>query len=351
MQTLKLEGAYTALITPFKEDGFIDWEGLEKNIEFQIAQGITGVLPMGTTGESPAVIWKEHEETIERTIRIVNQRVKVLAGTGSNSTEEALAGSRHAAEQGADALLLVDCYYNGPSSLELRDYYYRPIAEAVPRTTIVSYVIPGRTGCALSADDLALLHADCPNLCCVKEATGDLARMRRERELLPDPFSIMSGDDDKTFAMMTDPAIQANGVISVMSNLVPGGVEQMVRALEAGDEAKGRQLMENLTPLFGLVGISMENERQLPNGKTVQVLDKFRNPLPIKTILRGLGLPSGPCRRPLGLMTPNAVAKAREAVREVWNNAPELLSPLQDHFGIDVEARLNDDKIWEKLAC
>lgn len=351
MATLKMKGAWTALVTPFTETGDIDWATFEKSIEFQISQGITGVLPVGTTGESPTLTWDEHETVIERAIRFVNKRTGVLAGTGSNSTDEALAGSRHARDLGADAVLLVDCYYNGPSSLELRDHYHGAVAEAVPEITVVPYVIPGRTGCALGVEDLAILAARHPNVSAVKEATGDLDRMRRERALLPEPFSIMSGDDDLTHTLMTDPAIAANGVISVISNVCPAGVQAMTAALASGDTGTAAAIRDALNPLFGLVVINVENERVLPGGRTVTVKDKFRNPLGVKTLMAGLGLCSGVCRRPLGLMTASGVRKVRDAAATVLANSPQWLEPLADHYGVDLEARIRDDAVWDALTA
>lgn len=350
MGGLKLEGGWTAIVTPFTADGKVNWGELEKNIEFQIAQGITGIVPVGTTGESPTLAWEEHEEVIERAIKLVNRRIKVIAGTGSNSTDEALAGSVHARDLGADGVLLVDCYYNGPSSLELREFYHRVIAEAVPEIAVVPYIIPGRTGCALASEDLAILASMCPNVRAVKEATGDLDRMRYERSLLPPPFSILSGDDDLTYTMMTDTAIQASGVISVVSNVVPAAVEKYARVLLAGNRAEADRLRDALSPLFSVVTVKVENTRRMSNGVNKVVVDRFRNPLAIKTLMAGLGMGAGPCRAPLGRMTWNGVEIVRAAIRKVWTSAPELLEPINRHYGVDVAARIEDNDIWRPLA-
>jgi len=350
MPVERYEGAWTALVTPLQPDGALDAPGLRKNIEFQIAQGIAGILATGTTGESPTLIWDEHNAVIEQCVEFAKGRCGVLAGTGSNSTAEALKGSEHAAEIGADGVLLVDCYYNGPSSLELRREYHGAIAAACPNVDVIPYVIPGRTGCALSAEDVAVLAAEFPNVKAVKEATGDLERMARTRELAGPEFMILSGDDNLTCEMMLSPEIRASGVISVMSNVVPGAIDQMTRAALQGNADEARRLHEVLTPLFDLVTILAENERRLPGDRSVKVRDKFRNPLGVKTLMNGLGLPAGPCRRPLGKMTRNAVETVRHVARRMLQDHPEVLLPIEAHFGVGLAARLEQDDHWAPLA-
>ena len=346
---IDMKGAWTALVTPFKKGGQVDWAGYRLNLAFQIGQGVSGLLPVGTTGESPTLDWDEHNDVIDRAIEAARGKCGVIAGTGSNSTREAISATAHAANAGADAVLLVDCYYNGPSSLELRREYHAAIAEKFPSLTVVPYVIPGRTGCALSAEDMAILAHDHPNVSAVKEATGDLDRMRRTRELAPDGFSILSGDDELTFAMMTDPLIRAAGVISVISNVVPAAIVQMTQAAQAGDAARARELHEALGPLFGIVTVPVAGTRTVA-GRTIEVIDRFRNPLPVKTLMRALGMPSGPCRPPLGRMTPAGVAAVREAARTVHRGDPGILEPIAGHYGVDVASRIEDDAIWEALA-
>ncbi len=240
MELKRFEGAWTALVTPFTSRDRVAWAEFERLVDFQVKQGITGLVPTGTTGESPTLTWPEHNRVIEATVRLAAGKCFVLAGTGSNSTDEALRGSRHAMEAGAHGVLLVDCYYNGPSSLELRREYHGVIAAACPEAMIVPYIIPGRTGCALAPEDLAILAQEHPNVRAVKEATGDLKRMAYTRSLVGDDFDIMSGDDNLTPAMMADPAIGASGVISVVSNVVPAAVEAMVRAFAGGQAADGQ---------------------------------------------------------------------------------------------------------------
>mgnify|MGYP002038548121 CR=1 FL=1 len=192
-------GVWPALATPFTDDGTLDMEAYERLLEFAIAGGVTGVVPCGTTGESPTLSWEEHEALVGAAIRVAAGKVGVLAGTGSNNTQEAIRGTDDARKAGASAALLVDCYYNGPSSLELRRDYYERVLKAVPEIPLVPYVIPGRSGCALGAEDLAMLHLNDPaRVPAVKQATGDLDRMRYDRTLCGEGLAIMSGDDDLT---------------------------------------------------------------------------------------------------------------------------------------------------------
>lgn len=344
-------GAWTALVTPFDAQGHLNTDAFRRLVEFQIAQGINGIVPVGTTGESPTLSWDEHILVLEAAVQAANGRVGVLAGTGSNATEEAVAGTRHAREAGAAAALLVDCYYNGPSSLELRTEYYERVLAEVPEIPLVPYIIPGRTGCALLAEDLAMLHRGAPKrVPAVKEATGDLERMRRDREVCGPTIAIMSGDDDLTVKMMQDSKIGASGVISVMSNLVPAAVSKMVSKQRAGETAKADELCAALAPLFRLVGCKARGERQLPGGGLVSVEDKFRNPLPVKTMMAGLGMQVGGCRRPLGLMTRPAIEQCREALRQVHKAAPEVLKPIGEAFGVNVERRIEDSAAWASLT-
>ncbi len=344
-------GAWTALVTPFDAYGVLDVGAFKRLVEFQRHEGVTGIVPCGTTGESPTLTWEEHDALVRTAVALVEGELGVLAGTGSNNTAEAIRGTRDARDDGASAALLVDCYYNGPSSLELRTEYYERVVAAVPDLPIVPYVIPGRTGCALAATDLAILHLSHPaRVPAVKQATGDLARMRLDRELGGEGLAILSGDDDLTLAMMTDPAIRASGVISVISNLAPRAVSALTAAAAAGDTATASRLAEELAPLLGLVGCKITARRRLPDGREATVEDRFRNPLPIKTMMAGLGLLEGTCRAPLGRMTAPAVEKVRAAVRAVWARAPQHLAPLEAAFGVNVAARLADDAAWARLG-
>jgi 4-hydroxy-tetrahydrodipicolinate synthase len=340
MRLEQLEGCWTALVTPFTKKGTVDLEGLRKNVNFQIAGGAK-LVPTGTTGESPTVDWKEHNQIIEEVVKLAKGRTHVMAGTGSNSTQEALRGTKHAVEVGAEAALLMDCYYNGPSTFELRTEYYEVVANEFRKTFITPYIIPGRTGTQLEVEDLAILQRHCKNVRAVKEATGDLERMAKTRRLLGDGFDILSGDDDVTWAMMTRKDIKAQGVVSVISNIVPGAVTEMCAALSKGDMAKGKALAEALDPLFKIVTVKTVEEYE-----GFQVPCKFRNPSAIKTLMRGLGMPAGPCRPPLGKMTPTATQVVRQAIRTVYELNREVLTPLQDFYKIDLEERIYQDEYW-----
>lgn len=341
MKLERFEGVWTALVTPFNRKGEIDFEGLEKNVQFQIANG-ANLVPMGTTGESPTLDWREHDRVISRVVKLTKGKAFVIAGTGSNSTREAFRGTKHAVEVGAEGALLVDCYYNGPSSLELRTQYYEVIAKAFRKTFIVPYIIPGRTGTKLEVEDLAILHRKFKNVRSVKEATGDLERMAKTRVLCGEDFDILSGDDDKTFEMMIRSDIRASGVVSVMSNIVPGPIGEMVKAILRGDMEKANKLKEILDPLFKVVTV---NTVESYDG--FEVPTKFRNPLSIKTMMKGLGLPSGPCRPPLGKMTPKGIELVRNALKAVYERDQEVFRPLQDFYKVNIEERLTQDKYWK----
>jgi 4-hydroxy-tetrahydrodipicolinate synthase len=346
MPSQEFSGTYTALVTPFKSDGSVDFDGLERNVRFQIDQGITGVLPVGTTGESPTLSTEEHNQVVSRARKAAESRCDLLAGAGSNSTAEAIGHCRHALEAGIEKVLLVDCYYNGPSSLELRREYYQAILDELPDVKAVIYVIPGRTGTAISPVDIAILSQQYDRVLAIKEATGDLARMADERTLMPD-ISILSGDDDKTFDMMQSPAIRANGVISVTSNIAPAAVAAMVRAFLSGKPAEAIKVSEKLKPLFGLVTVKADTERIMPDGKKVKVTDRFRNPLAVKTIMNVLGMAAGPCRQPLGMFTPEGMGLVRRTLRQVYRDTPEILEPIGAFYGVDLEKRLADDSLWQ----
>jgi 4-hydroxy-tetrahydrodipicolinate synthase len=347
----KPEGVWTALATPFDKKGKVDSAAFKHLIDFQISQGISGLVPAGTTGESPSLSWDEHHQVIEESVAFAKDRVGILAGTGSNCTDEAIDATRHAQESGASGALLVDCYYNGPSSLELRVEYYEAVAEWTNDLPLVPYVIPGRTGTALSAEDLALLHRSQPKrFPAVKEATGDTQRMKQDRALCGESLAILSGDDDLTLSLIADPGIQASGAISVMSNLAPAALQKMVQAARSGDKDTAAKLAAQMEGLFKLVGCKVPGSRKLPNGQTVVVEDRFRNPVPIKTMMAGLGLPVGLCRKPLGKMTKAGVARCRQTLLDLHKKAPEILSPIGQAFGVDVERRLRDDSVWAELT-
>ncbi|MDO9565787.1 MAG: 4-hydroxy-tetrahydrodipicolinate synthase [Candidatus Desulfaltia sp.] len=337
------KGCFTALVTPFIDDA-VDYEGLGKLADFQIKNGITGILAVGTTGESPTLTWDEHNKVIENVAKKTRGKCICIAGTGSNNTAETLESSKYAVDAGVEALLLVDPYYNGPSSLEIRREYVAPVARAFPEVQIIPYVIPGRTGAQLLPEDLAILNRDFDNVNMVKEATGSIENMKRTRACCGTDFTIFSGDDGLTFEMMTDPEIMAAGVISVASNVAPGPVTEMVRLLEQGNQAEAKKILSALEPLFGLVTIKTKEKTAYG-----EVVCRARNPLGIKTLMSILGMPSGGCRQPLGKMTKNGLEKVLEAARKVQSDNPEIFKPVSDFFAVDITDRLNSLSSIEDL--
>lgn len=335
---------YTAIITPFKGDA-VDQEGMEALVDFQIQNGIDGVLAAGTTGESPTLAWNEHNDVVKIIANRTSGKCQCIAGTGSNNTKEAISATEHAVKAGADAILLVDPYYNGPSSLEIRKEYITPVAKAFPDVSLIPYVIPGRTGAQLFPEDLAILFDQFKNVNTVKEATGNLDNMKRTRQCCGDDYIILSGDDGMTLEMMASPEIKASGVISVMTNVAPKAVVQMVRLLAAGDTDQAGKLAQALDPLFNLVTvITKENT---PYG---EVTCRARNPLAVKTLMQILGMPSGSCRQPLGKMNKAGLDVVVDAARTVQAQSPEIFAPLADFFNVDIDARLNDATILEGLC-
>jgi 4-hydroxy-tetrahydrodipicolinate synthase len=336
-------GCYTAIATPYKDDA-VDYDGLDKLVEFQIQNEITGILAVGTTGESPVLTWDEHNKVIETVANKTKGKCICIAGTGSNNTAESLEGTKHAAEVGADAVLLVDPYYNGPSSLEIRREYVAPIATAFPDIDVIPYVIPGRTGAQLLPEDLAILHESYPNVSTVKEATADLDNMRKTRKCCGDDYTILSGDDGMTYQMMVDPMIKASGTISVASNVAPKALTDMVRLLNEGNQSEAKTLMLKLEPLFALV--TVKTTENTPYG---EVVCRARNPVAYKALMAILGMPAGGCRPPLGKMTRNGINVVLEAARKVYTSSPEILLPIEEFFNVDIGQRLENPENWADL--
>ena len=341
---MMITGCYTAIITPFT-DGAVDYEGLSRLVAFQIANGISGIVAVGTTGESPTLDWEEHNAVIEHVAKQTRNKCLCIAGTGSNNTKETLEGTHHAAKAGAGAALLIDPYYNGPSSLEMRREYYAPVAGAFPDMQIIPYILPGRTGAQMMPQDLALLSRQFPNITTVKEATGSIENMRKTRQCCGTDFSILSGDDPMTYEMMTDEGVAASGVISVATNFVPAAVSRMVRLLNEGNVAEADKLKAALDPLFTI--ITVKTREQTPYGETEC---RARNPLATKTLMSVLGMPSGGCRRPLGKMTRNGLETVLNAARKVHAHDPDIFQPVAEFFGVDIEERLNTPAYRQGLA-
>ena len=337
-------GCYTAIITPFNENG-VDYQGLERLADFQIQNGITGILAVGTTGESPVLTYDEHNKVTEAIAEKAKGNCLCIAGTGSNNTAESLAATKHAAEIGADAVLLVEPYYNGPSSIEIRKEYIAPIAGAFKDLDVIPYVIPGRTGTQLLPADLALLYKEYPNVGTVKEATANIENMQRTREYCGPDYMILSGDDGMTYDMMIDPKINAAGVISVASNVAPKAITEMVQLLNEGKQSEGKTLMQKLEPLFNLV--TVKTTENTPYG---EVSCRARNPLAYKALMSLLGMPSGGCRQPLGKLTQNGLQTVLAATRKVQSASPEILQPVAEFFNVDIAERLENEKYLEGLA-
>ncbi len=337
-------GCYTALVTPMTPDRQVDYEGLRRLVEFQIREGVSGILAVGTTGESPTLDWNEHNKVIEKVYEYTGSKGLTIAGTGSNSTQETMNGTEHAAHIGVKCVLLVDPYYNGPSSLEIRREYVEPIAKRFPEVQVIPYVIPGRTGTKLYPQDLAVLHQQYPNVSAVKEATGDLENMRLTRKLCGDNFAILSGDDDKTFAMMTAPDITAAGVVSVTSNIAPRTVQNLTQAILAHRTTEANRICSALQPLFNMV--TVKTQEQTPFGP---VTCKARNPLAFKTLMNILGMPAGPCRQPLGKMTHAGLEIVLANARRVYETNPAILRPIEDFFNVNLQERLYKERFWQGL--
>lgn len=275
--TANLQGTLTAMITPFR-GGEVDYARLTTNVQFQIEHGIDGLVPMGTTGESPTLSHEEHRLVIEKVVAAVKggkRRVPVVAGTGSNATSEALELTRHAAQVGADAALMVNPYYNKPTQEGLYRHFMT-VADAVA-LPIILYNIPGRTGIKMDPKTVARLAAH-KNIVGIKEATGDLD-VASEIAALCDPakFIILSGDDSLTLPLMS---VGARGVISVLSNLIPQRVRALTEAALRGDFAGARKVHLQLFPLCKSMFIET-------------------NPIPVKTALALAGMDTGELRLPM----------------------------------------------------
>jgi 4-hydroxy-tetrahydrodipicolinate synthase len=241
---MTFKGTHTALVTPFR-NGTFDIPAFRDLIEAQIAGGVEGIVPVGTTGESPTLTHEEHAEVIKVAVETARKRCLVIAGTGSNSTAEAIDLTVEAEKLGADAALLVAPYYNKPSQEGLYRHY-KAIASAV-KIPLVLYSIPGRCGIEIGVETVARLAKDCPNITCIKEAGGSVERVSALRQAVPDAFEILSGDDSLTLPFLAAGAV---GVISVASNYLPREVSDLVRAWHEGRLADAAAIHRRLYPLF-----------------------------------------------------------------------------------------------------
>lgn len=267
-------GTYTAIVTPFK-NGNVDEAALDRLIKAQIKGGVDGIVPVGTTGESPTLSYEEHIKVVELAVKFSAGKLKVLAGTGGNSTSEAIYLTQHAEQVGADGSLQVAPYYNKPTQEGLFQHFH-----AVARATklpIMLYSIPGRCGVEIGVETINRLADDCPNIVGIKEAGGNPDRVTQIRRALDVNFVILSGDDALTLPFM---ALGAQGVISVASNIIPRAVCHMVQACQMGKASSALKLHEKYYPIFKDLFIET-------------------NPLPVKAALAMMGVMEEEYRLPL----------------------------------------------------
>jgi 4-hydroxy-tetrahydrodipicolinate synthase len=282
-------GTFTAVVTPFRNED-VDLAAFEKLIETQITAGITGVVAVGTTGESPTLTHEEKQKVIQCTVKISNGRCKVLAGTGTNSTRDAIVATKFAEKAGVDGALLVSPYYNKPSQEGLFRHF-KAVADATS-LPVMLYNIPGRCSVDIAADTVVRLAETCRNIVSIKEASGSVERVGELRLRMPKEFTILSGDDSLTLPFMS---VGAVGVVSVASNLFPAEVCALVRACESGDYKLAESLHRKLFPLFKDLFIEP-------------------NPVPVKTALAWRGAMSDEVRLPLCEMTGANQARLRETL-------------------------------------
>lgn len=285
------KGSIVALVTPFKNNK-IDEKRLRELIDFQVKNGTSAIVPCGTTGESATLSFEEHERVIEIIIEQANKRVPVIAGTGSNSTDEAIMLTKHAALAGADASLQIAPYYNRPTQRGLYEHF-KAVAGSVD-IPIILYNIASRTGVNVEPETIARLAKECRNIVGVKEASGNLEQMSRVKALCGPEFDLISGDDALTLPVL---AIGGTGVISVVANIAPAETAEMINAFAAGDIARARALHYKLLPLVKAMFIET-------------------NPVPVKTAMGMIGLCEPQVRLPLAEMLPENVDKLRKALKE-----------------------------------
>jgi 4-hydroxy-tetrahydrodipicolinate synthase len=284
------KGSMVALVTPFKA-GKVDWQSLEALIEFHISNGTHGIVPCGTTGESATLSHQEHDDVIKAVIKAVRKRVPVIAGTGSNSTDEAVRLTHEAEKSGADGALMISPYYNRPTQEGIFQHYKKVASEVgIP---IIVYNIPGRTGSKIEPETLARL-SEIKNVAGVKEATGSVDQAIDVIRLCGDNLAVYSGEDTLTFSLM---ALGAKGVISTVANIAPKEMSLVAEACLKGEWEKGRDLQFKLIPLIHAVFLET-------------------NPIPIKTALAQMGKCTGELRLPLTPMSEGNLKKLRQAMTE-----------------------------------
>ncbi len=283
-------GSLVALVTPFKE-GKVDWKSLEELVQFHLENGTHGIVPCGTTGESATLNHKEHNEVIQTVIKAAKKRIPVIAGTGSNSTEEAVNLTRAAEEAGANGALLISPYYNRPTQEGIYQHY-KKVASAVDIPLIV-YNIPSRTGSKIEPETLARL-SEIKNIAGVKEATGSVDQAIEIMRLCGDRLAVYSGEDSLTYSLM---ALGGKGVISTVTNVVPKEMSELTEACLQGDWEKGREIQFRLIPLIRNLFIET-------------------NPIPVKTALSLMGKCRGDLRLPLTPMGEPNLKKLKQAMTD-----------------------------------
>jgi len=293
---LPFRGTYTAIITPFNRSGDIDDAALARVIQHQIKGGVDGIVPVGTTGESPTLDYEEHIHVIKRSIEVAKGRVKVLAGTGGNSTSEAIYLTKMAKKAGADGSLQVAPYYNKPTQEGLFQHF-KAIAQATDLPLIL-YSVPGRCGIEIAIDTVKRLANACRTVVGIKEAGGNADRVSQLRATLGPRFTILSGDDSLTLPFMS---VGAHGVVSVASNVIPKEVSQMVAAFTAGKSNAALKLHSKYYPLFKDLFVET-------------------NPVPVKAAMAMLGLCEEEYRLPLVAMA----GKNRETLKSTLRNCGVL---------------------------
>ncbi|MDD4899978.1 MAG: 4-hydroxy-tetrahydrodipicolinate synthase [Candidatus Omnitrophica bacterium] len=285
------KGSITAIVTPFK-NGKVDENKFRELIDFQVKNGSSGIVPCGTTGESATLSFEEHDKVIEIAIDQAKKRILVIAGTGSNSTEEAIMLTRHAEKAGADASLQVSPYYNRPTQRGLYEHF-KAIANAV-KFPIILYNIASRTGVNIEPETIAKLAHDTKNIISVKEASGNLDQMSRIKQLCPKNFVLLSGDDSLTLPVLS---IGGTGIISVVSNIVPRDVADLVSEYEKGNVEKAREIHFKLLPLIKAMFIET-------------------NPIPIKTAMGLLGMCEPDLRLPMCAMSSENLERLKKALKD-----------------------------------
>lgn len=291
-QAQTIQGSIVAIVTPMLKNGGVDWKGLEKLVEWHIEQGTNSIVAVGTTGEASTLSMEEHTQVIKEIIRVANKRIPIIAGTGANSTREAIELTKAAKDLGADAALLVTPYYNKPTQEGLFQHY-KAIAEAV-ELPLILYNVPGRTGVDL-ANDTAVRLAEIPNIVGIKDATGDVPRGKALIEALNGKMAVYSGDDETAWELML---LGADGNISVTANIAPKAMSEVCAVAIAKDEQQAKTINNKIANLHNILFCES-------------------NPIPVKWALHEMGLIDTGIRLPL---TPLA-EQYREPLRNALKDA------------------------------